>query len=128
MRWLALLFVATCSGGQSISTDAGTTPRMECDPSTTGCPAGQTCDLVCDEFGSKIGCRPAGDVAAGAGCTVSESCAARSGCFATAAAPHSCVPYCRTNADCSQGACRERQVVRNCPGPRIPFTLKFCLP
>jgi hypothetical protein len=127
MRWLPLLaLLATCGGGQPSTADAGA--RIECDPSAQGCPTGQTCDLICDELGSKLGCRPVGTVALNAACTLTETCAARSGCFATGSTPQSCVQYCQTDADCAQGICRERQVLRNCPGARALYMLKFCLP
>jgi hypothetical protein len=129
MKWLALvLALAACSESQSLPPDGGA-GRIECDPSQQACPAGQTCDLVCDAVGSKVACRHAGDVPLGMACMTTETCAAATGCFATGSTPQSCIRYCQSDPDCPQGtACRERQVLRNCPGQRSLYMLKFCLP
>lgn len=120
--------ICACDGGGDAPT--ATTSLGACDPARQDCPAGQTCDLVCESESTRLMCRTVpngGGVAAGGACSVTSGCAARTGCFATAGVPASCVQYCDTNADCSRGTCQARWVTRPC-GVAPRFMLKFCLP
>ena len=124
-RVFVLLGLLGC-GGSAMTIDGG--PRIECDPAAQNCPAGQTCDVICDAVGTKVGCRPAGTLPAGSACTAVESCAAKTGCFVSVGVGQTCVRYCNTNADCAQGTCQERMVFRTCLVESPRFMVKFCLP
>ena len=125
-RWLALCLLLACDGDGPA--DPG--PRIECDTSLQNCPAGQTCDLVCDSLGSKVTCRPvpATSLPAGSACTGSEACGAGTGCFATGTGGPVCVKYCSSNTDCTAGSCQVRRVLRGCATGQQSYMIKFCLP
>ena len=124
------LLLAACSTGAAVPPDGGQV--RECDPSLQDCPAGMTCDLVCEGTQSKIACRAIPEDAGTAGqiCVQATACAASTGCYQTAGANAStCVAYCAGDGDCDAGTtCQERTVTRGC-GSLVPqYKVKLCRP
>lgn len=116
-------------GGWREITEAGV--RVACDLELQDCPAGETCDLLCDGNSGKVVCRPlpaGGGGGAGATCDLAMPCGAGLGCYATQSMTQSCVKYCRTTADCAQGTCQERQVGRVCGLGMPRHGTRVCLP
>jgi hypothetical protein len=129
---LLTALIAACDG-RSAGLDAAPTDATSvgsCDPARQDCPAGQTCDLVCNGPQSRLMCRPVpagGGIAVGSSCRDTVECALASGCFATVGQGSSCIRYCDSDADCAgKGTCQVRGVFREC-GQSTRFTLKFCL-
>src|SRR5258706_2099077 len=127
---LNALLLAACSAGAGGPPDGGQV--RECDPSLQDCPAGMTCDLVCEGTQSKIACRsiPADAGTTGQVCVTATACVASTGCYQTPGADAStCIPYCAGDGDCQTGTtCQDRTVSRGC-GALVPlYKLKLCRP